>query len=463
MELFDVPGAAIAIVKDGNVYIQTFGIRDPDGAKPVTADTMFYIASITKTFTAMALCAMEDDGMLSLDDTVKQHLPRFELPEGHQQIEHSVTVRDLLCHRYGINSTMIVSLDAFTGDITEDRYWHWLQRGVVAGETAYTNVNFTLAGKVIERVAAMDWRDWLDQRILQPAGMSRTTGYASRLYNDADCAIPLQWTSDGFVSTEQRKTDRTMHAAGGLGISATDAARWILLNLDRGTIHGTRMISADLARDMHEEQSTHEPQGTIRIEEGFGLGWHRGQYAEAPMLFHGGGYVGTFAYVGLHPEQNAGFFVLVNASGAPSAWGTAVAVDCSRALTGMDPPWEPWDRYTQQVQRIRADRDAATESDESPEDVVTAANLSRPIGLYTGAFRNQWLGTLIINRSGDELSFAFGDAPQDITPGDLPDTFTLNGMFNDGSTGTFIVDPGGAISRIRITDSEDLGEFIFER
>lgn len=456
MEVFNVPGAAVVIVRDGDVYVHTFGVRDPEGSKPVTPDTMFYIASITKTFNAMALCAMQDDGMLSLDDPVRKHLQRFNLPEGHEDLEQTITVRDLLCHRYGINSPMIVALDAYSGDITEDRYWYWLEHaGTVAGETQYTNVNFTLAGKVIESASGMDWRDWLDQRIFKPAGMTRTTGYASRLYNDADCAIPLEWTEGGFVPTAQRKTDRTMHAAGGLGISALDAARWIMLNLHQGTIQGRRIISDELARAMQSEQSTHDPRGTIRIEEGFGLGWHRGHYVDAPMLSHGGGYVGTYAYVGLHPDQEAGFFVLVNASGPPSAWGTAVAVDCSRALTGMDPPWEPWERYTKQM----AERDDAGDDENDPDaNAVTSAHLSRPVGLYTGRFYNQWMGTAIVTRDGDRLSFSLGDSPRELVVGDEADTFIVSGM-----PGRFYTTAGGEVDRLGLTLPGDLGEYIFER
>lgn len=462
MELFEVPGAAVAVVKDGEVFVQTFGIRNPDGALPVTPDTMFYIASITKTFTAMGVCALEEDGRLSLDDPVKSLLPRFNLPEGHEELEKSITVRDLLCHRYGINSGEIVGLDAYTGDITDERYWYWLERARVAGETAYTNVNFTLAGKVIEQVTGMDWRDWLDERIFAPAGMTRTTGYASELYADEDCAIPMEWTDEGFVPTEQRKTDRTMHAAGGLGISAMDGARWILLNLGDGAIGGKRIIDAGLARSMKAEHSTHEPEGSIRVMDGYGLGWHRGRFADAPMLAHGGGYVGTNAYVAIHPEQNAGFFVLVNAGGYARGWGAAVSVDCSRHNTGMDPPWEPWERYVEQIKEANAEREAPADG-ASEEPGVTAGHLSRPIGVYTGIYRNEWLGSLVVTREGDTLRFAFGDAAQEFGPAEERDAFMADGFFEDGSIGRFEINRGGDIDRVRIEDAESGEIFVFER
>jgi len=124
MDLFDVPGMAVAVVRDGQTYVQCFGARDPKSGDPVTPETLFYIASVTKTFTATAICELADEGRLRLDDPVRKYLPRFQLPDS--ALTRSITIRDLLCHRYGIDSTPIVFLDAFTGEITEDRYYHWL-------------------------------------------------------------------------------------------------------------------------------------------------------------------------------------------------------------------------------------------------------------------------------------------------------------------------------------------------
>jgi CubicO group peptidase (beta-lactamase class C family) len=458
MELFHVPGAAIAVVHDGKVFVATIGIRDPESHRPITPNTMFYIASVTKTFNAMAVCALADDGRLSLDDPVREYLPEFHLPPGNETLASTISLRDLMCHRYGIDSDEIVSLDAYTGDITEKRYWYWLPRGEVAGHTKYSNVHYTLIGRVIERVSGMDWRDWLEQRILQPAGMTRTTGYASRLYGDDDCAIPMEWTDSGFSATAQRKTDRTMHAAGGLGLSILDGARWILLNLDDGRIDDRQIVSAERVRSMRTEQSSFEPEGTIRVMNGFGLGWQRGTYVGTPLFAHGGGYTGTSAYVALHPEQHAGFLVLVDAGEAAQAWTAAVSVDLSRALTGLQPPWEPWERFGEEM-RKRAARPKETPA--APG--VTAADLSRPMGLYTGTFRNEWLGTLIVTREGGELRFAFGDSPESTAPGTKPDVFLVGGIFHEGSTGEFVVEPTGTIERVRIVDAADGETFVFER
>lgn len=461
MDRFDVPGAAIAVVEDDEVYILALGTRDGSNERPVDADTMFYVASITKTFNAMAMCALASDDRIDLDDTVQSHLPRFVLPDANEEIEQKATLRDLLSHRWGINSGPIVLLDAYTGEITEDRYWHWLKSARVTGRPDYTNVNFTLAGKVIEAVTGMDWRDWLDERILEPAGMTRTTGYASRLYQDDNCAIPMEWTPDGFVPTAQRKSDRTMHAAGGLGLSPRDGARWIMLNLDDGQIGDTRVLPADAVEEMKSLQTERQPDGSIRVMDGFCLGWQHGTFAGVPMLAHGGGYVGTNAYVALHPKQDSGFFVFVNASGLAGGWGAAVSVDCSRVLTGAEPPWDPWTRFGDQADRIRGEREEslASADEEIEEQGLTSAHLTRPIGLYTGAFRNEWLGTLHVECEGETLEMTLGEMPRAIGPTAERDRFTLEDADGDAR---FVVSEGGEIDEV-LVPFDGIGEVSFVR
>jgi CubicO group peptidase (beta-lactamase class C family) len=250
----------VTVVKDGRVLgIEAFGVRAPGragapGAAP-TPDTMYYIASITKTYLATAVCALADDGRLSLDDPVRKHLPRFALPKAPDGGAR-ITIRDLLSHRAGlIHGQPIVMLDAFTGEITEDRYYKWLAVTRPKGETAYSNVHFTLLGRVVEAAGGKPLREYLHDRVLEPAGLTRTTGSASRMYGDPDCAVPMERAGGRWRVCKLRKTDRTMHAAGGLGTSARDAARWLMLHLNDGEIDGKRVISAGRTREMRTPQS----------------------------------------------------------------------------------------------------------------------------------------------------------------------------------------------------------------
>src|SRR5262249_40504064 len=157
--------------------------------------------------------------------------------------------------------------------------------------------HFTLLGRVIESVTGKPWRDFLDARLFQPAGMTRTTGYASRMYGDANVALPCRETAEGWTVSPLIKTDRTMHAAGGLGTTARDLGQWLRLNMNLGTVNGKRILSEAGARQMQTPQSQGEPEGKIRRLEGFGLGWQLGTYRGRPYATHGGGYVGAAAHI----------------------------------------------------------------------------------------------------------------------------------------------------------------------
>ena len=104
-------------------------------------------------------------------------------------------------------------------------------------------MHFTLAGRVIEAVTGEAWRDDLAQHLFAPAGMQHTTGYADEMYARDDVAYPSQWDGAGFVLDPVRKTDRTMHAAGGLGTSAHDLGQYLRLLLNGGTVDGEEIIS----------------------------------------------------------------------------------------------------------------------------------------------------------------------------------------------------------------------------
>ncbi|MFG0275971.1 MAG: serine hydrolase domain-containing protein [Phycisphaerales bacterium] len=456
-DLCDVPGAAIVVVKDGETFIHTLGVRDPDTGAPVTPDTMFYIASITKTYLATGVVKLAGEGRIDLDAPVKTYLPRFRLADS--QRTETITVRDLLSHRLGVTGGPIVFLDAYTGDITDDRYWFWLERGGVAGELEYTNIHYTLLGRIVEAVTGKDWRDYLDEAIFTPAGMRRTTGYASAMYTDPDCAIPSERIGERFAPTPQRKTDRTMHAAGGLGTTAADAARYMTLHLNGGQIDGARILPEDGAAEMLTLQAERdEHRGTIRIEKGFGLGWGWGDYAnQEPIRFHGGGYVGTSAWFCMLPEQNAALGVLINAGGAARPWMDIVAIDILECLTGIAPPWSPFDEIPPQIRERKAQQPAPT-----PPTPWRPATLTRPLGMYTGAFHNEHLGSIIIERDGDALTVRAGDMTMEAGDGDNPDEALLRGAFDPPATLRFVVGPAGKIDQIRLIDA-DLGDLAFVR
>lgn len=465
MEEFGVPGLAVAIVRDGRIVaLETFGMRSPGGpgqagAAP-TPDTMFYIASITKTYLAAAVCALADDGKLSLDDPVKKHLPRFALPGGPSGTDERITLRDLLCHQAGISGGPIVLLDAFTGEITDDRYYRWLATLTPTGQTTYSNIHFTLLGRVVEAVSGKPWRDYLEERILKPAGLTRTTGYASRLYGDADCAEPMEREDDAWRLCRLRKTDRTMHAAGGLGASARDAARWLILHMNDGEIDGKRVLSAERTREMRTLQARFpQKQGSFRVMEGFGLGWQVGSFHGTPLCSHGGGYAGTAAYYAMLAEKKCGFVLLMNAGGAAGGLQDVIAVDILDRLIDGDEPIDVLEAYRKRLREHK--RQLAERGAELKANLAKPFDLTRPSSTYAGRFQNVDLGTLTIAPDGSRLKATMGECELDVAPAG-PDAFRVLGPTAEGASFRFVVSSAGDVTSVH-GELPGTGAVVFRR
>lgn len=414
MREFLVPGMAVGVVKDGKLHaVATFGHRDAAQSRAVTPDTMFYIASITKTYVATAFAVLAAEGRIRLDDPVKKYLPRFTLPD--VALAERVTLRQLLSHEPGISAFPIVLLDAYTGEIDDDRYYHWLGQARVAGKVAYSNIHYTILGRVLEAVTGKPWGVALDELVLKPAGLGRTTALASRLFADGDHATPLRVTSAlKFDTTPQRKTDATMHAAGGMAASLNDALRYLAWHIADGQPDGRTSARADVIRSMRQQQAAFDkPNGSYRITTGFGLGWQTGTYGGHPFVAHSGGYAGAAAYYAILPKQRAGFVILMNAGQSALGLADVIAIDLLNRLTGEALAPDLLKSHQQRMQR-------ETEKLKS-QSAVMADNFLRPAQLPATAerlareYRSKFWGTLHLRRDGDGLRVSLGQLPLTFT------------------------------------------------
>lgn len=437
MEMAAVPGLAVVVVKgDKVIYEDTFGVRDPQTGDPVTPETGFYIASCTKSYLAFALKQLEEKGVLNLSDKVKKFLPRMDLPD--DEVEEKIRVRDLLSHRYGINSGPIVTLDAYTGQITEDRYYHFLAEGEVAGKQEYTNVNYTLAGRVLEAVTGRKWQDVLAEEVFAPAGMTYTTGYASELYGRDDAAQPCEDDNGTPRRSSVRKTDATMHAAGGMGTTINDVAQWLKIHTNGGVVDGTRLISEAGLADVQKEQATGLSAGggvPGRVRTGYSLGWFTGTYRGEPIREHGGGYIGTATQISFMPNRKLGVAVFANSQSLLPFFIEAQIYD--RLLeTGEEPDFE---RYARAVKQRR--ERAASERPPVLPDAVEAGALPKDLSKHVGKYTHKWWGMIELREENGRLVGNLGA---------LPMTFVAP------SPNSVKVDTGmGELTAIRFREGED--------
>ncbi len=418
----DIPGAAVVVVKDGRVVLlETMGVRDVESKEPVTADTIFYIASCTKSFMAMTVLSLVEEGKVELDAPVKKYLPQFQTAD--ERLSESLTIRDLLCHAKGLDSQPITFGEAYSGEMTEDRYWRMMRSARASGGYQYTNLHYTLLGRVVHKVTGQSWKDYVETRVCKPAGMTRTTAYASRMFGDADHATPTIYWDRKLIAAPQRKTDRTMHAAGGMGSTANDLARWMRLHLGGGEIDGERILSEKLTKEMRRRHATTEPRRSPvpdMFSDGYGLGWETGSYKNKRFIQHGGGYVGAAALVTMIPEENLGVAVLVNTDGGGSAFCAMATVNVLDRMLEIDPPFDMMSQIRPRHERFRQRRAEQAATTTRPVDTEA---LSLPTDAYVGEYHHEDFGTVRITQSDGRLLMQLGDMRPHLFATDDEDKF----------------------------------------
>ena len=233
IERAHVPGAAMGIIVDGELaWVHTAGVSDTVAKRPVTPDTVFRIASMTKSFTALAILKLRDEGKLSLDDRVATYVPELASLKYPTEDSPAITIRHLLSHSEGFPE------DNPWGDRqlarTQAEISAWMRQGIpfsTAPGTAfeYSNFGFAILGQVVERVAKRPYAEYITQQILLPLGMRDTTFERARIPSDR-MARGYRWEDNAWVE-EPMLPHGTFGAMGGIWTSTRDLARYVVYHM----------------------------------------------------------------------------------------------------------------------------------------------------------------------------------------------------------------------------------------
>lgn len=411
---FEVPGVAVAMVKDGKVvYLKGFGVRKQGAEEAVTEDTIFAIASCTKAFTATGVAMLVDGGKLAWDDPVRKHLEFFRL--GDPLADRETTVRDLLCHRTGMPRHDWLWIGSGWGqEELIRRFGHAKQSTSFRSTWEYANVPFTTAGYLTGRVEGSSWAEVMRQRIFKPLGMKTAVCTPTEALAQANLAQPHVMEKDGklFVDTWEEMDNAAAMGAGAINANVRDMAQWVLFNLGDGTFDGKRLVKAATLKELHTAQAVVRREGRWKTfypdKETellcYGLGWfvhdHRGRFA----VSHGGTLSGFRSHVLLAPKDKCGVVVLVNRG--VTFLPEALAKTLLDRLLGL--PDEDWLKFYRGQQTLdlanRAVAQAARASTRK-KDTKPSHNLDA----YVGVYEEPAYGKLEIRHEGDELLLAWAN------------------------------------------------------
>jgi len=253
LRTFEVPGAALAVVKDGEIVVaKGYGARKLGAPAAVDERTLFGIASNTKVFTATALALLVEEGRIDWDAPVVRYLPAFAMFDPY--VTRELTVRDLLVHRsgLGLGAGDLLWWPASTYDRKEIARRIRFIRPATSFRRAYAydNVLYLVAGELITAVTGQSWEDFVSSRILARVGMNGSNVHLSMAAAAGDVATPHARV-DGKVRPIAPFDSDNTDPAGGINSSAADMAKWLKVRLADGTLaDGSRLFSAETARQL---------------------------------------------------------------------------------------------------------------------------------------------------------------------------------------------------------------------
>ncbi len=344
-----VPGLVWGVVQDGIViHIGAFGSQRLDREdQPVTADTGFRIASMSKAFTGYAILKLRDDGKLRLDDPAWKYIPEIK------SWGKDITVADLLHHTAGF-----VTDDPW-GDrqqvMPEVEFTKMLKAGVPrtaprGTRYEYSNMGFAMLGRIISNVSRKDYASFVTAKVFKPLGMTATT-YENADVPAATRAIGYRWENEAWAQEPTMKHG-AFGAMGGITTSANDYAKWIGFLLSAWPASEGDVKAKSTIRAMHyggglphKRTRPGKESANCRITGIYGAGLvSSNDCILGPVLFHGGGFPGYGSHMLLIPDAGVGVFALTNRTYAgPSApvWDAATALMQSGYVKARTLPVSP--------------------------------------------------------------------------------------------------------------------------
>jgi CubicO group peptidase (beta-lactamase class C family) len=416
LKTFDVPGIAVAIVKDDKiVYEHGYGVRSLATGGKVDENTLFGIASNSKAFTAASIGILCDEGKLKLDDKVTDYIPEFKLYDPYASSEF--TIRDLLTHRSGLGlgaGDLMIFPDSGTYTLKDIIHNLRYLKPVSSFRSKfdYDNQMYMVAGEIIARVSGMSWEEFVETNIMKPLQMTHSAAGYQRL-KDLSNVVAAHSTVEGKVVVIPRYFQPVVDPAGGIYSSVHDLSKWIIMQMNNGKYGDSlkkQLFSAAIHQQMWSPQTIMSAGGFPVYHTHFaayGLGWFLSDVKGYKEVEHTGGIDGMVTDVTLIPELKLGIIVLTNQeSGAAFTAITNQIKDTYLGVTGMD--WvKLFDGSMKSYHAKMGDITAGVW-----KRVDSAASIPVDGKVFSGTYHDNWLGDAIISQRDGKLWFAVKKSPK---------------------------------------------------
>jgi CubicO group peptidase (beta-lactamase class C family) len=468
MKDWDLPGLAVAVVKDDKVVLaRGYGLREVGKPDQVDENTLFAIGSNTKAFTATALALLVQDKKLLWDDPVTNHLKGFQLYDPY--VSREIMVRDLLAHRSGLGRRG----DAlwYGQDYSRDEILRRIRflkpNSSFRSQYGYQNIMFLAAGQIIPAVTGMSYDNFIKERLFKPLGMNRSNTSTKDLPGVDNVATPHTKKDGKVVAIPYRNIDN-IAPAGSINSSVAEMAQWHRFQLGNGTYAGNKILDPAILQVTHDPHIV-MPVGPDRKKEfptnhfvAYGLGWVLEDYRGRLIIWHNGGIDGMLSHQGFLPEENLGVVVLTNSD--RNRLDAALFYRIVDAFLGE--PVKDWSQiFLAQAKEGLAKAEEARKK--AAESRVQNTKPSLETANYCGTYENKLYGTAEVKSEAGKIILYFNSKPMGVLDHWHYDTFKVNPKafgsllfieILEDTLVTFALNAQGKVARM---DIEDLD--VFER
>ncbi len=409
-----VPGMAVAVVRDGKtVFAKGYGVRSLDTGAPVDADTVFQLASMSKSIGATVIAHQVGAGVVGWDTRVQKLMPAFKLSEWYAT--NNATIGDLYAHRSGLPEHIADFLEDLGFDRAQmlDKL-RYAPLAPFRAHYAYTNFGMTAAAVAVATASGTDWETLSQQALYVPLGMSSTSSRYADFAARANRAVGHVKHGDRFVVTPSQRDPDAQSPAGGVSSSVNDVARWMNMMLANGCVNGAQWTPGAALLPATSPQIVSAAPSNPRSRAGFyGYGFNVGESGSGRVvLTHSGAFaLGAATAYTLIPSANVGIVTLTNAlpTGLPETLNADFA-----DLIQFGRITQPWDElYAGAFKGILAptgDHACTPKADgtfDCPAPPADAAP-AQPLARYAGTYANNFYGPVQILAANGALQLRIG-------------------------------------------------------
>jgi len=415
MKAFQVPGVAVAIVKDNKIVMSKgFGLTEYGTNHKVNGDTLFGIASNTKAMTAALLANLVDQGKLTWKTKVIDIIPEFQMPDAY--VTREFTILDLLSHNSGLGlgagDLMIWPGTTLTNQDIIKGLKHLPEVSSFRSEFAYDNLMYVIAGEIIAKITGKSWQDNINGTIFKPLGMNKTKAAFSLISkqnkNVARAHVPL----DGKLNVVGGDFLEQFSSAGSVASSVNDMSLWLKAQLNKGAYgKDEKLFSERQSHNMWQMQtilpvSDSATKNNKTHFSGYALGWFVNDYHGVKLIHHSGGILGMVSKVVLVPEEDLAMVILTNQQS-----GYAFNAIYHQILNEyLELPEKNWVDFYHQMSKKRkaAEKNRLAEA---AGNVDKNSRHSLPLKAYAQTYTDDWYGDISISYANNALTMQFGNTP----------------------------------------------------